>query len=551
MMIQAMGPLICATLVLLWWLTLSRARWFERLAGLLGVVGTCALIGLLVHPSMVGIGTMFLTIPVGMAAFGGAAILFRNTLNFRRTAIAILLATVGFSTSLLLRNEGMWSDAKITFFWRWTPTSEELLVTEKQSQPKSEIAVSDHSTQWLTDPEWPAFRGVDRRGRQRGPVVIGSDVSNSELIWRIPVGPGWSSFSVAGKLLFTQEQRGDFETVVCYDAETGKENWVSEVKTRFHEPIGGPGPRGTPTLATITGSDGVQSPALFALGANGALVRLDPMTGALIWKSELREIADREPPTWGFSSSPLVVDATVIVHAGGPNERGTLAFDVGGGDLKWSAPSGNHTYSSPQLSEILGESLLLMLSNDGLEVLSPEDGSMRLNYPWQYQGYRVLQPLVIDKDSVIIPTGMGAGTRRIRLKQSGPDQALEYEDVWTSMNLKPDFNDCVVYKGYLYGFDGSIFTCLELESGERRWKGGRYGKGQVLLLEDSGLLLVLSEAGEVIMLEADPAGHRELDRFQALEGKTWNHPVVVGDRLYLRNAQEAACYRLPTARSVK
>ena len=103
----------------------------------------------------------------------------------------------------------------------------------------------------------------------------------------------------------------------------------------------------------------------------------------------------------------------------------------------------------------------------------------------------------------------------------------------------------MTHQGYAYGNDAGIFTCVDLKTGERKWKGGRYGKGQVLLLENSGLLLVAGEQGQVVLLRADPGQHIEVDSFKALEGKTWNHPVVVGDRLYLRNSQEAACYQLP------
>ena len=105
----------------------------------------------------------------------------------------------------------------------------------------------------------------------------------------------------------------------------------------------------------------------------------------------------------------------------------------------------------------------------------------------------------------------------------------------------------MIHQGHAYGIDGGIFTCVDLKSGERKWKGGRYGKGQVLLLENSGLLLVSAEDGRVVLLRADPGEHAEVASFVALEGKTWNHPVVVGDRLYVRNAQEAACYQLPLA----
>jgi len=102
----------------------------------------------------------------------------------------------------------------------------------------------------------------------------------------------------------------------------------------------------------------------------------------------------------------------------------------------------------------------------------------------------------------------------------------------------------VTYKGQAYGNDGGILTCVDLQTGDRKWKGGRYGKGQMLLLENSGVLLILSEQGQVVLVAADPGEHREIASFKALEGKTWNHPVLVGDRLYVRNAQEAAAYKV-------
>jgi hypothetical protein len=113
------------------------------------------------------------------------------------------------------------------------------------------------------------------------------------------------------------------------------------------------------------------------------------------------------------------------------------------------------------------------------------------------------------------------------------------------LQFKPDYNDFVVYQGNLYGFDSGIFTCIDLKTGERQWKGGRYGKGQVLLLEDSGLLLIAAEKGQLVLLEATPEARTELFKMDALDGRTWNHPVVVGDRLYLRNSSEAVAFQLP------
>ena len=324
--------------------------------------------------------------------------------------------------------------------------------------------------------------------------------------------------------------------MVCYDAGTGKEIWAGGIESRFEEALGGPGPRATPTIANNQ---------IFSMTAEGWLMRLEPNTGEIVWKQDLRKIADRKPPTWGFSSSPLVVGSSVIVHAGGKGDKGTLAFDSESGDLKWSTASGDHSYSSPQQATISGLDCILVMTNRGIELLDPETGISRLDYEWKENGYRALQPQVVDGDSILLATGMNTGTRRIQLSDDG--EKLSAKETWTSKKLKPDFNDFVVYQGHAYGFDASIFTSIDLATGDRNWKGGRYGKGQVLLLEKSGVLLILSEQGEAVLLEASPEAHAELARFQVLEGKTWNHPVVVGDRLYVRNDREAACYQIPLA----
>ncbi len=540
LMVAMLGPPAGGILLLIWWLGLSRARWQERIVGVVGIVLALAAVLGLVHYSMRGVGTIFLTFPMGLAAFGIGTILFRRMLSFKRTVLAILLAAIGFGYSTLLRNEGMWSNSKMALSYRWSPSPEDRLVANRQAQPNPVGRISTEVAEALLTPAWPSFRGADRTGRQRGSLISRTWSATPQLLWKIPTGPSWSSFAVAGDLLFTQEQRGEFESVITYDANTGKELWVHEVNTRFEEAIGGPGPRATPTLANLTSIDGTMIPALFALGANGTLMRLNPTTGAQVWQLELQELAGRTPPTWGFSSSPLVVGSNVIVHAGG--EKGIFGFDVETGELVWSAPSGDHSYSSPQLNEILGQESVLMLTNNGLEIFDPANGQVRLNYEWKYAGYRSLQPYVFNGDSIVLPTQ--SGTRLIRVSETA-EAGLTATEIWTSRNLKPDFNDFVVFEEHIYGFDGSIFTCVEMKTGDRVWKGGRYGKGQVLLLADSGLLLVAAESGKVVILSASPEGSVELGSFPAIDGKSWSHPVVVGDRLFIRNAQEAACFRLP------
>jgi outer membrane protein assembly factor BamB len=248
---------------------------------------------------------------------------------------------------------------------------------------------------------------------------------------------------------------------------------------------------------------------------------------------------------WGFSASPLVTGGFAIVYAGGPGDKGLLAFDAASGALRWSVPSASDSYASPQLNTILGEPLVLALSNDGLLLVDPATGRERLKYDWKTPQFRALQPRVVGGDTILLATPMNAGTRSIRITKDQSQFAAE--ELWTSRNLKPDFTDLVTYQGYAYGNDAGIWTCIDLKTGKRKWKDGRYGKGQALLLENSGLILIAAEGGQVALILANPNEYKEMGSFKALDGKTWNHPVLIGDRLYVRNAEEAAAYKLPLA----
>jgi outer membrane protein assembly factor BamB len=535
-MASAFGPFLVGILVIAWWLFLSRARWFERLLGVVGLGLIVTLVQVLADASMRGPPLIVMTIPLAIAGFAVGLIWMGRQLSWHRTAVALLLAMLGGGISDFLRTDGVWGDFSLGLQWRWAPTTEDrLLASRRQPQGvdatparRADLAAFEH-------PEWPRFRGPNSDGAQRG-TVFSDDwgAQPPKELWRMPVGPAWSSFAVAGRYLVTQEQRGDDEAVVCYDGDTGSEVWQHTIPSRFFEALGGLGPRATPSI------DGG---AVYALGAEGWLVKLDASSGALLWKVDLRKAADREPPMWGFAASPCVHEGLVIIYAGGKDDKGVLAFKAEDGSLAWSAPCGEQSYGTVQTVNLSGRSMLGVLSEQGAHFYDAASGGELLAYRWPHQGYRALQPNVVDRDRLLIPTGMGTGTRLVRISEA--DGTLAGEEVWTSRDLKSDFNDCVVHEGFVYGFDNTIFTCIDLANGRRRWKGGRYEKGQALLLADSGLIVVVSERGELVLLRATPDRLEELAKIQALTGKTWNHPVVVGDKLYLRNAEEAVCYQLP------
>jgi outer membrane protein assembly factor BamB len=352
-------------------------------------------------------------------------------------------------------------------------------------------------------------------------------------MWRRPVGPGWSSFAVAGGLIYTQEQRGDFEFVACYDAATGKPVWTHRDAARFWESNGGAGPRGTPTL-----HDG----RVYTFGATAIVNALDAGTGAVVWTRNAASDTGAKLPGWGFTSSPLVIDDLVIVAASGR----LAGYDLSTGAPRWLGPHAGGSYSSPQLLTIGGVPQVLLLSGDGAISVAPADGKLLWKHSWP--GASILQPALTADGGVLVTTNDmagGAGVRRLAVAQ-GPGGWTVKEE-WASVGLKPYFNDFVVHDGHAYGFDGSILACIDLQDGKRKWKGGRYGHGQLLLLADQDLLLVLSEEGELALVAAVPGQFTEIARFPAMDDKTWNHPVLAGDILLVRNGKEMVAFRLSLA----
>jgi outer membrane protein assembly factor BamB len=351
-------------------------------------------------------------------------------------------------------------------------------------------------------------------------------------LWRRLIGPGWSSFAVRGDLIYTQEQRGDDEIVSAYRMSTGEPAWRHRDPVRFWESNGGAGPRATPTL---------DKGRVYAFGATGILNALDAKTGKLVWSRNVAIETKTEVPGWGFASSPLVVDDVVIVAA-----DATLAgYDVATGRPRWVGPIHRGSYSSPHRTTIDGISQVLLLGGSGVTSLAPANGALLWEHAWQ--GVAIVQP-ALTPDGVVINTigGTGGnGTRRLAVAHS--PGGWNVEERWTSNGLKPYFNDFVVHKGYAFGFDGSILACIDIETGKRMWKGGRYGNGQLLLLADQDLLLVLSDEGDLALVEATAGGFKEIASVPALEGKTWNHPVLVRDVLLVRNGAEMAAFRLSLA----
>jgi outer membrane protein assembly factor BamB len=227
-----------------------------------------------------------------------------------------------------------------------------------------------------------------------------------------------------------------------------------------------------------------------------------------------------------------------------------VAYDLAAGKPRWTGPRGGVSYSSPQLATIGGVPQILLLRGARSTSVAPADGSLLWEHKAQ-PAVSIVQPALTAEGDVLVASGDsmgGLGIRRLAVAH-GPG-GWSVEERWLSKGLKPYFNDFVVHGRYAFGFDGTILACIDLEDGTRKWKGGRYGAGQLVLLPDQDLLLVVSEDGELALVKAAPDGFSELARVPAIEGKSWSHPALVRDVLLVRNGQEMAAFRLPRAPEV-
>ncbi len=532
-MSKFIGPMVGALLLLLWWLAASRVSWGDKLAvaALFLLAGGMGI--LVIHRSfipgliMYGLWAAVVAWPVWLLASTPMAWPTR-----RLGLVAVLFAV--FGACGLFRIGGFDGNFEPEVGWRFSPTSEEQYLAGRTGAGGGKPA----ATLEAKPGDWVGFRGEGADGVARGVKVARTDWSEKApgQVWRRRVGPGWSSFAVVGGYLFTQEQQGEEEAVVCLDAATGEEVWAAPVGKRFDELVSGAGPRATPTF---------HKGQLFAFGANGLLVCLDAATGKEVWKADVVKDTGAGVPTWGFASSPCIAGGLVSVYIGLIKGKGTAvaAYDAKTGEKKWTGGQGGHGYASVQHVTLAGVPLLMVASGTGLIGLDPATGATRLDYPWPMEDTmaRCVQTAVLGPDEVLLGTGFGQGARRLKVKKEG--DTLTASEVWTTTRLNSYFTDVVVHDGHAYGCDGEFLTCVDLADGATKWRRRGFQNGQVLLLPEQGLVLVQAEkSGDVALIEATPKEYTQKGKFKAIKGKTWNHPVIAHGRLYIRNGEEMACY---------
>ena len=451
-----------------------------------------------------------------------------SRLRWRVRLGALGAAAAGVAlAAALVRIEGVSGDLVPVFRWRWADTAQAAARKPAPGKPPAQ------STNQVAA-GWPQFLGPERNGQLPGPKLARDWSQRPPVeLWRIPVGPAWSGFAIAAGGAVTQEQDGSKEVVTAYDAATGRLLWRHADEARYATTIAGEGPRATPTVA---------EGRVFTCGGTGLLNCLDLRTGTVIWSRDVLKENGGSVPEWGYSASPLVLENVVVVPAGGASGRSLVAYRKDTGQPVWNGGDDPLGYSSPVRLTVAGTPMLVIFNGRAVAGHNPADGRLLWRQAWNTPHPHVANPVPTGPDALVASAGYGLGAEAIRLTTDTNGQWAASR-LWKTTRFKAKFSNFIVRGGYLYGLDDGILLCLEAATGELRWKDGRYGHGQFILV--GSLLLLLAENGELVLVEPAPDARHELTRFRVFNAKTWNSPALAGDLAYLRNDREAVCLRLP------
>jgi outer membrane protein assembly factor BamB len=477
--------------------------------------------------------TIAIAIVAGLLLLLWLVVLSGLSRRARLGTFAGAIATAGLLAAFL-RIDGVSGNLVPILRWRLSPKADTTLSREALERPlPAEGKRAPEKVLWR---EYPQFLGLDRDATVKGVHLFTNWTRTTPLqVWRAKVGAAWSAFAVAGASAFTQEQRGPLEMVTCYALRTGDLIWSHWDRTRYETVIGGTGPRATPT---------VDGDRVYSLGATGILNCLDRETGERRWMRDIIQENDSRVNEWGMSGSPLVHGDLIIVSAGGKAGRSLVAYNKLTGEPAWHGGTDRAGYSSPRFAVLASVPQVLILNHASVTAHDPATGRVLWEEPWPHDNPSAANVVPVAGDRVIVSSGYGVGCALFQVEPA-PEGGLRSRALWRTKSLKAKFANFVEREGSIYGLDDGVLACVDLATGERRWKGGRYGHGQLILVED--LLLVSTEDGQVVLVQAAPDAHRELTRFQPLSGKSWNSPAFASPYLLVRNDEEAACYELPLA----
>lgn len=380
--------------------------------------------------------------------------------------------------------------------------------------------------------DWPQWRGPNRDGISKETGILKTwPESGPQVLWSAPSGDGYSGISVTNGRLYTMYGEGSDEIAICLDAISGEELWRFKMDSKYTNQFGH-GPRSTPT---------VDGNLVFVLSAKGKLFALNAAKGTEVWGHDLHNEYGGKIPTWGVSTSPLVEGNMLIVDVGGKDGYGLVAFNKKDGKVIWKSDSGIPGYSAPIAVTVNGARQILSFAGKALVSVSPKDGKQYWRFSW-VTSYDVnaATPVFIKPDKVFISSGYNTGAAVLKMKAA--NGAVEIEVLWKGRAMRNHFSSSILVGDYLYGFDEGTLRCVNVNTQESTWAKRGFGKGSLMYAD--GHLIVLSEKGLLVFVEATPEAFIQKASAQVLKGRCWTVPTLVNGMLYVRNQKEMLCLDL-------
>ncbi len=385
-------------------------------------------------------------------------------------------------------------------------------------------------TPGLSGSDWKQYRGQAHNGTTQEKGFLKKWPSKGlKRLWKVDIGPGFSTTVIAKNRLVTMygDKKAGKEYLAAYSTASGKMLWKLEVGKYFPDEFGD-GPRSTPL---ISGN------MIVCLSSYGQFMGVN-LKGKKVWEVDFVKTYKSKVPRWGFCSSPVVLGKQVMVAVEGGKGKAIGGFDLRTGKELWLNGDGNEEYSSPAVVTINGKKQAIFVNNK--DIYSFDKTGKLL---WRLKsGLRrpTAVPLYMGNNTFFLSEVSRTGAMLVTITGEG-DKAVRKE-IWKSRKIKNDWTSSVHHNGYIYGFDNATLRCVSADKGEVKWSKRGYGKGSLIVVENK--LLVLSDKGVLVQVDANPAAYKESGRFQAITGKSWSEPVVSNGKLYLRNLQEMACYKL-------
>jgi outer membrane protein assembly factor BamB len=389
----------------------------------------------------------------------------------------------------------------------------------------------------LGEEEWKQYRGPNRDGVAISDTTIKAwpEGGQPSLVWKRPIGEGFSGISIVGDMFLTAYMQGDSEYLAGFEKATGKEVWRTALGPKFEEEMGN-GPRATPT---------VDGDFAYMLDSTGGLFCVNIESGKQAWKVSLTDDFKIRRPRRGFSTCPLILGGNLVIHGGAENAA-FIGIDKKTGKTLWQTGDSMAGHSSPFRAVINNVeqsvfTIARLVEKDGERQILEEAVSVSSDGRILWRGPSLSQiiamPVFVPPDKVFISSSVENGCLLIQVLPDGT-----VETVWHNKEMRNHFNSSVYYKDHIYGFSSSTLKCLVAETAERKWSKRGYGKGSLIIADEK--LIVLSDRGKLAMIEATPEGYNELAQAQVFNSKSWTSPSYAEGRIYLRNHEEMACYDL-------